>query len=251
MNKAYGTMIILSCFLIVFPPLRAASAPKKETVEATKQDYQTVQEDSIREAFYEYLQRQLGKERSEIAVSKLQIQGNRPIPAGNVSFQLFQKDKRKLTGYVRIVAVVRVNGEVKNEIQLSGWVDVFESVVCATRNIEKGEIIDKKDLYLARSNISYLSTDVIKDISKAAGLQVKHRIRKDALVKRWMLEKPAIVDRGDMVTILAENGALRVTVPGMVLEKGYEGKLVRVQNAMSRKVIYAKVVDNLTVKVDL
>jgi flagella basal body P-ring formation protein FlgA len=65
-----------------------------------------------------------------------------------------------------------------------------------------------------------------------------------------MLEKSPIVDRGDMVTILAESGDLRVTVPGRVLERGYLGELIRVQNSMSKKKIYARVINNSTVMVD-
>ena len=65
-----------------------------------------------------------------------------------------------------------------------------------------------------------------------------------------MLERPPIVERGDMVMILAESGGLRVTVPGKILEKGYRGQLVQVQNTMSRKNIYAKVIDEATVMVD-
>jgi flagella basal body P-ring formation protein FlgA len=53
-----------------------------------------------------------------------------------------------------------------------------------------------------------------------------------------------------MVTILAESGDLRVTVPGRVLEKGYKGSLIRVQNVMSKKEIYATVVNGATVTVD-
>ncbi|MEE9611432.1 MAG: flagellar basal body P-ring formation chaperone FlgA, partial [Desulfatiglandales bacterium] len=69
-------------------------------------------------------------------------------------------------------------------------------------------------------------------------------------LKEWMLERPPIVKRGDMVTILAESGVLRVTVPGRVLEKGYLGELVRVQNAMSKRQIHARVINNSTVVVD-
>ena len=53
-----------------------------------------------------------------------------------------------------------------------------------------------------------------------------------------------------MVTILAESGGLRVTAPGKVLEKGYLGELIRVQNAMSKRQIHARVVNNSTVVVD-
>jgi flagella basal body P-ring formation protein FlgA len=43
---------------------------------------------------------------------------------------------------------------------------------------------------------------------------------------------------------------LRVTVPGTILEKGYVGESVRVQNTMSLKKIYARVIDSHTVRVD-
>jgi flagella basal body P-ring formation protein FlgA len=39
-------------------------------------------------------------------------------------------------------------------------------------------------------------------------------------------------------------------VPGKIMEKGYMGQLVQVQNTMSRKNIYAKVIDAATVMVD-
>jgi flagella basal body P-ring formation protein FlgA len=48
---------------------------------------------------------------------------------------------------------------------------------------------------------------------------------------------------------MAESDDLKVTVPGRVMEKGYLGELVRVQNAMSKKEIYARVINNLTVMV--
>ena len=40
-----------------------------------------------------------------------------------------------------------------------------------------------------------------------------------------------------------------MTGPGRVLEKGYLGELIKVQNAMSKKEVYAKVINNLTVMV--
>jgi flagella basal body P-ring formation protein FlgA len=139
---------------------------------------------------------------------------------------------------------------VENKVRLSGWVDVFEAVVCTARNLKKGEIIEEDDLYLARRNISHLSPNILTDMMKAVGLIVKHNLREDTLLKEWMLERSPVLDRGDMVTILAESGNLRVTVSGMVLERGYSGELVRVRNAMSKKEIYARVVDNSTVEVD-
>jgi len=65
-----------------------------------------------------------------------------------------------------------------------------------------------------------------------------------------MLERSPILKKGDMVTIVAESDDLKVTVPGRVLEKGYLGELIEIQNVMSRKKIYARVVNSSIVIVD-
>ncbi len=250
MRKVIYTTILWACFFGIFFPPEASSVDKKEIGGRTKQGYQSIPGERFREIFREYLYSRLGKDESDIAVSRFKVIGNRPVPAGKVSFQLFQKDKRRLGGYVRLVAIISVDRVVENKVRLSGWVDVFEAVVCTARNLKKGEIIEEDDLYLARRNISHLSPNILTDMMKAVGLIVKHNLRKDTPLKEWMLERSPVLDRGDMVTILAEKGNLRVTVSGMVLERGYSGELVRVRNAMSKKEVYARVVDNSTVEVD-
>ena len=249
-RKAVYIIPLLVCFLSICFPLQAEEMEKKEIRALANRGYQSIPEAKFREVFNEYLCRHLGKEGPDIMVSRFKIVGNRPVPAGKIGFQLFQKDKRSLAGYARLVAAVRVNGVVENRVRLSGWVDIFDSVVCTSRNLKKGEIIKKDDVYLARKNISHLSSNILTDMSKVAGLMVKHSVKADTCLKEWMLEKSPIVDRGDMVTILAESGGLRVTVPGRVLEKGYLGELIRVRNAMSKKEIYARVVNNSTVMVE-
>jgi flagella basal body P-ring formation protein FlgA len=82
------------------------------------------------------------------------------------------------------------------------------------------------------------------------GFMAKHNVKKDTSLKEWMFEKYPIVDKGDIVTIIAESGDIRITAPGVILMKGYTGELVKVQNLMSKKEIYAKVVNGAMVAVD-
>jgi len=250
MGKLIHIIIIWACFLVVSFPFESGAVDKKAIKAITSQGKQTISDATFREIFRDYLCQHLGKEKSDVMVSRLKVLGNKPVPPGEINLRLFQKDKRRLEGYVRLVAIISVNGVVKNKVRLSGWVDVFESVVCACRNLKGKEIIEEDDLCLARKNISHLSSKTLTDIGKAVGFMVKHAIKKDTCIKEWMLKKPPIVERGDMVTILAESNDLKVTVPGRVLVKGYMGEFIRVQNSMSKKVIYARVINNSTVSVD-
>lgn len=211
---------------------------------------QSIQESTFREHFKEYVCRHLRKTESDVVVSGFKVKGNRPVPAGTVSFKLFQKGRIRLQGYVKLIAAVNVNGQVKNEVLLSGHIGVFESVVCTSRNLKRGEVIKKDDVYLAKRNASRLSPKVLTHIDKVEGLRAKHNIKADTCLKEWMLEKAPVVEKGDIVKIMAESGDLKVTVPGRVLMKGCTGELIKVQNLMSKKNIYAKVVNNSTVMVE-
>lgn len=249
-GKIVPMMILFAWLVGLSFPLEAGGVEEKKIGIREDNAYQSVSDTTFVNLFRDYLCRRLEKEKSDIVLSKVVVSGNKPVPAGKIQFHLFQKDKRMLTGYTRIVAIVSVNGVAKNKVRISGWIDLFEPVVCARRNLKKGEIIQEDDLYVVRKNISHLSSKVLTDTSKAVGLMIKHTVRKDACIKDWMVEKPLVVKRGDVVTILAESGNLRVTVPGRVLVKGHMGELIRVQNSMSKKVIYAQVIDDSMVCVD-
>jgi len=250
MKKIVGMLILLGFLFGACLPLEAAS-PRQGTGRATiNQGRQTILETRFYEIFRQYLLGRLEKEAPDVLVSKFDVNGNKSLPRGTIKYHVYQKDKRRLAGYVRLEVAISVNGVVENKVRLSGWVDIFGPVICAARNLKKGEIINADDLYTARKNISRLSTDILCDVDGAVGRIAKHSIRQGTWLKDWMVERRPTLARGDVVTILAESGDLRVTVPGRVLEKGYKGSLIRVQNVMSKKEIYATVVNGATVTVD-
>lgn len=250
MNKNICKLFILLIILGIYSISMGAPISNNNHKNVSHQSYQTIPESKYREIFNKYLYRNLNDQESDVVISRLKITGNVPVPSGKISFNQYQKGKRRLEGYVRLIVVVKVNDVVKNKVKLSGWVDIFQPVVCASRDIKRGERIDKDDLYLVRRNISHLSSKILTDMNNIIGLMAKHSIRKDTCLKDWMFEKIPIVDKGDIVTILAESGDLKVTAVGKVLMKGYEGELVKVQNLMSKKEIYGKVVNGSMVAVD-
>ena len=250
MKKIVDILIVLGLLFGACLPLEAESPRQGPGRPQVDQRWQRIPETRFYEVFRHYLLRRLGKEAPDVLVSKFEVNANKPVPRGTISYQVYQKDKRRLAGYVRLVVVISVNGVVENKVRLSGWVDVFGPVICAARNLKKGELIKADDLYMVRKNTSRLSSDILHTVEGAVGRIAKHSIRQGTWLKEWMVERRPTLARGDVVTILAESGDLRVTVPGKVLEKGYAGALIRVQNVMSRKEIYATVVNGSIVTVD-
>jgi flagella basal body P-ring formation protein FlgA len=211
---------------------------------------QTISETKYNDLFHGYICERLRKGAGDIVLSNLKVHKNKPVAKGDIEFEVFQKNKGVPMGYVRLSVIVRVDGISRNEVTLSAWVDVFESVVCATRTLNKGEIIHPEDIYLARKNISRMSSKVLTDQNMAVGLALKNSIKENSCLKEYMLERIPIFKKGDMVMILAEMDGLRVTAPGIALERGYVGDLIRVENSMSGKRIYARVIDDSIVQVN-
>lgn len=227
-----------------------ATAGREQVAPASPGPQRAIAESGLLQVFRQYVAQGLGKEESQVVVSRFRVRGNRALPPGNRRFDLYQKGMGGLRGPVRLMALVSVDGLLRSRVELSGWVDVFERVLCASRDLKRGEILGRGDVRLARKNLSRLSSRGLTHPEQVIGLRVKHQIREGTPLKEWMLEKSPLVKRGDRVTILAESGGLRVTVPGKVLEKGYLGELVRVQNTMSKKQVHARVLDPQTVVVE-
>jgi flagella basal body P-ring formation protein FlgA len=242
----FAVILNFACLSVFLPwPVGAG-----ETKDSGRQVGQVVSETQFREAFTRYLCTHLRKPVSDVVVSKFKVSENPPVPGGPVILQIFQKERGAFTGLVRVAAMVSVNGAVHHEASLSGWVDVFESAVCAARPLRKGEILKKEDLYLTRENVSRLQGQALTNVDKAVGLMVRHSVRQNTCLKEWMLEKAPVLDKGAAVTILAHMGGLRVTVRGVALERGYPGEMVKVQNSMSQKAILARVIDSAHVMVE-
>lgn len=242
-------VMILFCFFFGFClPMDAVAL--KGDAEVRGRTCQSIPAQRFKHCTIRYLCRNLGKNESDIVLSRFKVAGNRPVSMGNIEIRLSRKSEGRLTGNVRLDAVVRVNGVDENNVQLYSWVDVFDKVVCAAHDLKRNHVIQKDDLYLARKNVSHMPSNTLRALDDAVGLIMRHNVKADTGIKEWMVEKRPVVKRGDIVTIMAESDDLRVTVPGRIMARGYPGELVKVENAVSKKKIYARVVSNLLVMVN-
>ena len=96
MGMTVKILIVGTVLLGLYLPSEAKAASEKDISVTSGRESQSIPESKFREIFYDYLHRQLGKNRSDIVLSSLKVLGNKPVPKGAVSFQVFQNDKRRL-----------------------------------------------------------------------------------------------------------------------------------------------------------
>jgi len=96
-----------------------------------------------------------------------------------------------------------------------------------------------------------LPSSFITSYEEILGKRTRKAIDANTVLRPDLIEFPPLVKRGDVVTVVAESGGLRITALGVVKERsGRRGDRIRVENLDSKKSIYAQVVDSKTVKVD-
>jgi flagella basal body P-ring formation protein FlgA len=133
---------------------------------------------------------------------------------------------------------------------MSGDIHLFGDVVCAAQALQRRQIIHPDDLITIRRDISMLGPDFINSTELAVGTELKTTLRPGAILYRRFLKKPNLVKRGDVVSILAQTDQLDIRVPGRIESDGALGEIIRVKNLMSRKEVYARVVNAEEVLVD-
>jgi len=64
-----------------------------------------------------------------------------------------------------------------------------------------------------------------------------------------MVQMPQVIHPGHLVTLVYENGRVRVEAQGQALESGKIGEIVRVKNLSSGEVLQGQVVNSRTVTI--
>ena len=103
---------------------------------------------------------------------------------------------------------------------------------------------------LQKRDMATASSKVCRNLADVLGKRVRVGMRGNSAVRSDYLEKLPIVKSGQMVTIIAENSAFRVTATGRAKGNGAEGDTVQVQNINAQKDVTAVVMDAHTVRVE-
>jgi flagella basal body P-ring formation protein FlgA len=123
------------------------------------------------------------------------------------------------------------------------------TVFALTENRKKGDII-KRDLIAPRNTtLREKGTIYPSRYGDIEGKVLKKDIAAGTIITYQMIDAPVLIQKGETVNIVAENGKLIVQTKGRALEKGKMGDSIRVKNTTSDREILGKVVDGSTVSV--
>jgi flagella basal body P-ring formation protein FlgA len=148
------------------------------------------------------------------------------------------------------VCLVSIEGNGReSDVYVPFKVSVKRSLYMAKRNIGKGDVIRLGDLAVRESYLNGVSSAYPVGVNDVVGKEAKKEIPAGAIILNQVLEGVMAVQKGQTVSIMAENKRLSVQAKGTALEKGRLGDLIKVKTQGGKEIV-GKVTGNDVVAVE-
>lgn len=205
----------------------------------------------MREVFHDLACRNSPWPKSEIQVNSFTAQpASLDLPAGKIEFQRTGRPYPNFLGRKAITMNVLVDGKEAGTVKMIGDLHLFGEVACANRHLDRREQLTANDIKMVRRDITALGDDLVREQTSAIGKQINTSLQPGDIIRASQLAEPPLITRGELVTIIAQTAGLRATAPGEAKRTGAKGDIIKVKNLISRKYIFAKVIDDGIVQVE-
>ncbi|UCD80765.1 MAG: flagellar basal body P-ring formation protein FlgA [Desulfobacterales bacterium] len=183
-------------------------------------------------------------------IKDIRIAEDIELPGGHISYTVNPTRNAESMGKIPFTINFDVNGKFFKRVWATATVEVFSDVVVTQKPLGRYKPITEDDIEVQKMDLANLPADVITDPEAVLGKRTRRAIGAQTVLRPHLVEFPPLVKRGDVVVIIAETEGLKVTALGEVKKKGRIGERIPVINFDSKKILYARVVDANTVKVD-
>ncbi len=228
----------------LFSPDINIVVPEKVYIKSSSQEIST---DKLKKIFIDYIDQEAGQ--YEFQVRDFSVRGLELYPQGELSLSLPLHKGRNLKGHVTLYVDVKIDDNDFKRLSLSGSVDIFDQVVCASKYLKRGQILNSQDVHIKKVNTANIRRGYFSFKQDVVGKELTRNIKKDGFITSNMLDEPALVKKGDMVKMVAEKGSMSIVTMGIARSDGKLNDTVRVENIRSKKIINAIVTGQGSVKV--
>ena len=209
-----------------------------------------VSPEKIKEMVSDYISKNILSGNPDATIKGIQVSDSLRLPVGTVTYEVSAPRNRDLVGQVPFAVNFNVDGKLYKRVWANVSIEVLAEVVMTSKPLGRHKPITEDDIMVLRMDLAKVPSDVITDPQTVLGKRTRRAIGSKTVMRANLVEFPPLVRRGDVVVIVAETQGLRITALGQVKKKGALGDRIPVLNFDSKKVLYARVMDANTVKID-
>ena len=182
-------------------------------------------------------------------LTQLKVNATGVYPQGDVELAVGSKSNVDKLGNLTIFMDILIDGNREDRIRISGKVAVYQTILCAVRDLSKGELLLETDVYSVRKNVFDLRTDVAGTHQEIDKKVLNTNLRKDDYIRSSCLQDIPLIHKGELISLVARRNTLLIVTSAISKEDGYAGQLIRVENIGSGKTVRGLVKERSTVEV--
>ncbi len=107
--------------------------------------------------------------------------------------------------------------------------------------VRRGDLITKNMIKTINVRADELGDDIVVNPDNLVGMTPRRVLTTDTPVSISELDKPRMVDRGDLITMHYHKGPIKITAIAKAMESGTKGDIIRVMNVDSKRTLKAHV----------
>lgn len=122
-------------------------------------------------------------------------------------------------------------------------------VVHARRPIARGQVLSEADLAVQWVDAAQVQRDALSRPEELIGKEATRNLNSGQALIAPYVRRPILVERNDLVKLIARTAGIRVTVDARSLGEGSAGDLIEVQPIESKETLLARVVERKVVEI--
>jgi flagella basal body P-ring formation protein FlgA len=253
MNRI-ATYTLLGSALFSFPAFAAWQTPVVPTQAiAQQQAAAPALTATIRDPFYKITTKDVGNAVAE----QLQIQAVVPkaevLMAPGTPSQMYQSDRAVKV----VIHALQVDSKAKrwqaeahfvsgnkteSVVPVAGTYGTLIDVPVLSRQLNKSDIIEEKDIQIVPVAERLLRKDTVTDPKTLVGLSPRMGISPNRPIHGNEVSLPNVIKKGDLIEMTFNTPHIHIKATGVALEDGATGQTIRVKNQKSERAISARVV---------
>jgi flagellar basal body P-ring formation protein FlgA len=228
-------------------PEQALQIPEKIKV---SRSFVEISREEIKKIVSDYIHGKEFWDKNNVRIINIQMTTLPLLPRGKITYKVIPPKMMQGMGTIPLSILFLVDGEFYKKVKATVKIRIFKEVVVTGKPLGRYRTITQDDVYMQKMDITNLPNDIITNYKDVLGKRVRRNIWAKVVLRAEFIEFPPLVKRGDTVLIVAESENMKITALGEVRKSGRRGERVKVINLNSNKRIFARVIDENTVKVE-
>lgn len=144
---------------------------------------------------------------------------------------------------------VRCSGSIPWTLYLRAEVSATLELPVLSRALPRGALVSEADLTMTTRRITRRGNALITDPARAVGMELRRPLAAGAELRQGHLVMPELVERGQMVTLVAGGGGIEVRMLGKAMGSAAEGERLIVTNMTSGRRVEGLVLSDGSVRI--